>query len=141
MNDFREQFVNNPRGQRLNNTIRRFHVVEGLSDTDAFSKESETSIGNQLETISIESSAFHRLSCGHTILSPQEIGGECMRCSQTFCHRCGTRCNRCHDVLCAKDTKLFKEEALCRTCKTIRMTGTGIMGIFRGLHHLFSKEF
>jgi len=169
MNDFSDQFQNNPRGQRVEHTVSRFKVIEGFSGANAFGKQSETIIGNDLENVVTVDTNLHLLACGHYVYAgPQDIGGVCHSCRNTACIFCIRCCSRCHHIFCLQhmdsekgrpdvrrsdegmpDQEVFEEaRSVCNRCGSILfgiecVKGVGVVFsfIFKCIHWLFSKRF
>ncbi len=121
----RQQFNQPNSGQRLNNIVKHFRVVEGCNESELFTKESESILGPHMENITIDRNTIHRLSCHHIAIGIQDISGYCMRCKTHFCRQCAVPpCSRCRDILCSRCMKTWQGEPFCRTCKLIKMFTT-----------------
>lgn len=148
MNDFREQFLNNPHGQRVEHTANRFKIVNGFSDSEAFSKESETRMGNNGENVVTVDTTLYKLACGHYLFAgPQDIGGACHKCQDTVCARCIVRCARCFHIFCVQHVTTKEEGPVCSKCGNIllalvTLTGFGLViaAFIKGIHWLLSQR-
>lgn len=111
-------------------------VEEGLNG-QIFQQHRKTFIDGNNGPVTIGTTTFHKLDCGHVVGSrgSQELVGKCQKCGKWMCYRCGAvRCSRCQVLLCPSCIKLFESLIYCRKCKLIALFKRGSWFLLRRLH-------
>lgn len=125
----------------LNRKHSRLVIQENISPDEFFRAEKETLVDPNGGLITTEVQSVYVMDCGDTILSPSEIGPSC-QCGKTLCRMCSSvRCGICLLVYCPWCLHLLENIPHCGSCKIKEQMKNGIIGFFRGLHHLLDKEF
>ena len=142
--------------EKLHEQRRKFKIEEIGDELPEFETKIETSIGENGETITEETSPIYLVHCGHiTSFGPKEIKGRCS-CGRYLCVRCAnTRCYRCFRLLCNEcavhldvpvsisrgdGTEMIvnQREVFCRKCRNLELAKRAGGSILRGLHRFLS---
>lgn len=141
--DIRDIFQNLGPGSILERTQKRFLLKRELSSEEAFCQVKEIIIGQDNETLTIETIGLHTLHCSHVVgaVGPQEYLGDCVKCGNSICFRCDIKCKRCLSLICKDCTRHWEDKTYCFKCRVIVVGTKSLVSFFKGIYEFCSKEF